>query len=103
MLCPTPEKRIIKGHPFEVGFDRSQQRLQGGAPSVPRTRQAYRSLTPRTCVTICSGLYLLIGIPALLQRILSHSRWYKKTRSGQPWYKNSTRSGPDGHSVLLWE
>ena len=28
-----PEKRIIKGRPFEVGFDLSHQRLQKGAPS----------------------------------------------------------------------
>jgi hypothetical protein len=28
-----PGKRIIKGRPFEVGFDRSHQRLQQGAPS----------------------------------------------------------------------
>ena len=28
-----PDKRIIKGRPFEVGFDRSRQRLQQGAPS----------------------------------------------------------------------
>jgi hypothetical protein len=27
------DKRIIKGRPFEVGFDRSHQRLQQGAPS----------------------------------------------------------------------
>jgi hypothetical protein len=31
-LCPLPAKRIIKGRPFEVGFDRSYQRLQEGAP-----------------------------------------------------------------------
>jgi hypothetical protein len=30
---PTTGKRIIKGRPFEVGFDRSHQRLQQGAPS----------------------------------------------------------------------
>ena len=28
-----PGKRIIKGRPFRVGFDRSHQRLQQGAPS----------------------------------------------------------------------
>jgi hypothetical protein len=28
-----PEKRIIKGRPFGVGFDRSHQRLRKGAPS----------------------------------------------------------------------
>jgi len=27
-----PDKRIIKGRPFEVGFDRSHQPLQQGAP-----------------------------------------------------------------------
>ena len=33
-------------------------------------------------VTICSGLYLLFGIPALLlASILAHFRWYKKRRS----------------------
>jgi hypothetical protein len=32
-LClSTPVKRIIKGRPFEVGFDRSHHHLQG-APS----------------------------------------------------------------------
>ena len=29
----TPDKRIIKGRPLEVDFDRSHQRLQQGAPS----------------------------------------------------------------------
>ena len=29
----APDKRIIKGRPFGVGFDRSHQRLQQGAPS----------------------------------------------------------------------
>jgi hypothetical protein len=28
---PSPEKRIIKGRPFEVGFDCSYQRLPEGA------------------------------------------------------------------------
>jgi hypothetical protein len=28
-----PEKHIIKGRPFKVGFDRSHQRLQKEAPS----------------------------------------------------------------------
>src|ERR1022692_2123338 len=28
----SPDKRIIKGRPFEVGFDRSHQPLQQGAP-----------------------------------------------------------------------
>jgi hypothetical protein len=30
-----------------------------------------------------SGLYFLVGIPARLQAVLSHSRWYKNPRSGQ--------------------
>jgi hypothetical protein len=29
----VPEKRIIKGRPFAVGFDLSHQHLQEGAPS----------------------------------------------------------------------
>jgi hypothetical protein len=29
----VPEKRIIKGRPFGVGFDRSHHHLQQGAPS----------------------------------------------------------------------
>jgi hypothetical protein len=33
MVPVNPGKRIIKGRRFEVGFDRSHQRLQEGAPS----------------------------------------------------------------------
>jgi hypothetical protein len=29
----SPDKRIIKGRPFRVGFDRSHHHLQKGAPS----------------------------------------------------------------------
>jgi hypothetical protein len=31
-FTPSPDKRIIKGRPFEVGFDRSHQSQQQGAP-----------------------------------------------------------------------
>jgi hypothetical protein len=35
-------------------------------------------------LTICSGLYFLVGIPAVLLRvILYHVRWYKNPRSRQ--------------------
>jgi transposase-like protein len=37
--------------------------------------------TCRSSIMICSGLYPLVGIPALLPVILSHSRWYKNPRS----------------------
>jgi hypothetical protein len=36
----------------------------------------------RSSVMICSGLYLLVGIPALLPASLPHFRWYKNPRSG---------------------
>jgi hypothetical protein len=29
---PVPDKRIIKGRPLEVGFDRSHQSLHQGGP-----------------------------------------------------------------------
>jgi hypothetical protein len=50
----------------------------------------------RSSVTICSGLYLFIGIPAFLQSefSLSHSRWYKKPRSRQPWLANRVYHSP---------
>ena len=32
-MCLSPEKRIIKGRPFGVGFDRLHLNLQQGAPS----------------------------------------------------------------------
>src|ERR1022692_2747187 len=39
----------------------------------------------RSIVTICSGLYLLIGMTRFSSKwILSHSTWYKSRRSGQP-------------------
>src|SRR5450631_3707213 len=39
----------------------------------------------RSIVTICSGLYLLIGMTRFSSKwILSHSTWYKFRRSGQP-------------------
>ena len=44
---------------------------------------AITTSTWRSSVIICSALYLLVGIPALLPAILSHSRWYKNPRSGQ--------------------
>ena len=34
-----PDKRIIKGRPFGVGFDRSHHGLQKGAPSLQRSGQ----------------------------------------------------------------
>src|ERR1700688_1018246 len=38
----------------------------------------------RSIVTICSGLYLLIGMTRFSSKwILSHSTWYKVCRSGQ--------------------
>src|ERR1035437_7737546 len=38
----------------------------------------------RSIVTICSGLYLLIGMTRFSSKwILSHSTWYKFRRSGQ--------------------
>src|ERR1035438_9506301 len=38
----------------------------------------------RSIVTICSGLYLLIGMTRFSSKwILSHSTWYKSRRSGQ--------------------
>jgi hypothetical protein len=38
----------------------------------------------RSIVTICSGLYLLIGMTLVSSKwILSHSTWYKFRRSGQ--------------------
>src|ERR1035441_7060487 len=38
----------------------------------------------RSIVTICSGLYLLIGMPSFSSKwILSHSTWYKFRRSRQ--------------------
>src|ERR1700690_3347392 len=38
----------------------------------------------RSIVTICSGLYLLIGMSRFSSKwILSHSTWYKSCRSGQ--------------------
>src|SRR5476649_262262 len=37
----------------------------------------------RSIVTICSGLYLLIGMTCFSSKwILSHSTWYKSRRSG---------------------
>jgi hypothetical protein len=37
----------------------------------------------RSIVTICSGLYLLIGMSRFSSKwILSHSTWYKSCRSG---------------------
>src|ERR1700722_14638261 len=39
----------------------------------------------RSIVTICSGLYLLIGMTRFSSKwILSHSTWYKLCRSRQP-------------------
>src|ERR1700722_18433516 len=38
----------------------------------------------RSIVTICSGLYLLIGMTRFSSKwILSHSTWYKSRRSGR--------------------
>jgi hypothetical protein len=38
----------------------------------------------RSIVTICSGLYLLIGMTCFSSKwILSHSTWYNSCRSGQ--------------------
>src|SRR5258708_14230423 len=38
----------------------------------------------RSIVTICSGLYLCIGMTSFSSKwILSHSTWYKNPRSGQ--------------------
>src|ERR1022692_3556867 len=40
----------------------------------------------RSIVTICSGLYLLIGMTRFSSKwILSHSTWYKVCRSGHAW------------------
>src|SRR5450432_2825204 len=52
----------------------------------------------RSIVTICSGLYLLIGMTRFSSKwILSHSTWYKCCRSGQPVgfgrYLNATSCG----------
>jgi hypothetical protein len=39
----------------------------------------------RSIVTICSGLYLLIGMTSFSSKwILSHSTWYKNPRSRHP-------------------
>src|SRR6266403_3865954 len=39
----------------------------------------------RSIVTICSGLYLCIGMTSFSSKwILSHSTWYKNPRSGHP-------------------
>src|ERR1700688_439139 len=45
----------------------------------------------RSIVTICSGLYLLIGMASFSsQWILSHSTWYKLRRSRHPQERRQT-------------
>src|SRR5580700_11156488 len=62
----------------------------------------------RSIVTICSGLYLLIGMTSFSSKwILSHSTWYKNPRSRQsgPQLKQAVLSyvepGPDCRVGLL--
>jgi len=57
-------------------------------PVVPSSRVGYIAMTAmltsicRSIVTICSGLYLLIGMTRFSSKwILSHSTWYKFRRS----------------------
>src|SRR6266478_3556307 len=47
----------------------------------------------RSIVTICSGLYLCIGMTSFSSKwILSHSTWYKNPRSGQQLQQRSEES-----------
>src|SRR5208283_4598504 len=47
----------------------------------------------RSIVTICSGLYLLMGMTRFSSKwILSHSTWYKFRRSRQASFPQSVRS-----------
>src|ERR1022692_284071 len=50
----------------------------------------------RSIVTICSGLYLLIGMTRFSSKwILSHSTWYKSRRSGHLGWRFAALSGQD--------
>src|ERR1019366_1269606 len=67
----------------------------------------------RSIVTICSGLYLLIGMASFSSKwILSHSTWYKNRRSRQRhtsvFYRdrrldvaNQTRASGGGRKMFL--
>src|ERR1035438_7484825 len=47
----------------------------------------------RSIVTICSGLYLLIGMTRFSSKwILSHSTWYKFRRSGHSEFNEACRT-----------
>jgi hypothetical protein len=51
--------------------------------------------TCRSIVTICSGLYLLIGMTCFSSKwILSHSTWYKKRRS-RHFFRPRNKKPPD--------
>jgi hypothetical protein len=54
-LFPSPVKRIIKGRPFEVGFDLSDQRLQAGGAAI-ETYLIFRVAAPSRFFEGAEGL-----------------------------------------------
>ena len=68
---------------------------------MPASLHAYGAVFPfvictsicRNSVTICSGLYLCMGIPVpSYNEILSHFGWYKYRRAGQSDFNNKGAS-----------
>jgi hypothetical protein len=68
---------------------------------VVETRR--HSESPGVIVTICSGLYLLIGMPRFSSKwILSHSTWYKSRRSGHG-RRGSMRIYVNPEACIRWQ